>query len=146
MKKLRSTCILILLLTLFIEHAGVLNYTEPTNPIDEIALASRTIKNGPGGIKNRQSFRKEHRNIHESHIGNLGATATSESGNTGLDTCHTLNPAILNSYGGYGRKNIDEMGPWDSLAMNEAVIPMINSTDGDRSVMATTHGERDLYK
>jgi len=128
------------------EHAGVLNYTEPTNPIDEIALASRTIKNGPGGIKNRQSFRKEHRNIHESHIGNLGAAATSESGNTGLDTCHTLNPAILNSYGGYGRKNIDEMGPWDSLAMNEAIIPMINCCDLDRAIMSTTHKHCGLYK
>ena len=124
------------------EHAGVLNYTEPTNPIEEIFLASKTIKSGPNGIKNKATFRKEHRNIHESHIGNLGANASSESGNVGLDTAHTLNPAIMNEFGGYGRKSIDELGPWDSLAMNEAIIPFQNEVDSDRMVMATTHAKQ----
>ena len=124
------------------EHNGILNYSENTNPIEEIFLASKTTKTGPQGIKNKQSFRKEHRNIHSSHIGNLGANASSESGNTGLDTAHTLNPAIINEYGGYARKDINTLGPFDSLAMNEALIPFINELDSDRTVMASTHAKQ----
>jgi hypothetical protein len=120
-------------------NAGVLNYTEPTNPIDEIFLASKTIKTGPNGIRNKNTFRKTHRTIHESHIGNLGANATSESGNVGLDTAHTLTPAIMNEYGAYGKKDIDSLTPWDTLALNEALIPFINEIDSDRAVLATTH-------
>jgi len=83
-------------------YPGVLSYTEATNPIDEIVLASKTIKTGPGGIKNKNTFRKNHKNIHPSHIGSLSANGTGESGTVGLDTAHTLTPAIVNTYGSYG--------------------------------------------
>ncbi len=120
-------------------YPGVLTYTESTNPVDEIILASKTIKTGPNGIKNKNTFRKEHRNIHPSHIGNLSANGTSESGNVGLDTAHTLTTAIINSYGSYGKKEINGLSGWDTVSMNEALIPFINEIDSDRAVMATKH-------
>jgi len=120
-------------------QVGVLNYTEAVNPIDEIFLASKTFKTGPGGVPGKNSFKKEHRNIHESHIGNMAANATSESSNVGLDASHTLTPAILNSYGGYGKKNVNGMSGWNALAINEALTPFINEIDSDRAVMGTVH-------
>lgn len=120
-------------------HAGLLNYTEPVCPIDEINLASKTFKTGPGGVPSSKSFKKEHRNIHKSHIGNLGANATSESSNIGLDVSHTMTTAILNEYGGYGIKNAKGLNGWNALALTEALTPFCNEIDSDRMTMATVH-------
>jgi len=120
-------------------ETGVLNYTEPVNPIEECFLASKTFKTGPNGVPGKNSFKKEHRNIHKSHIGNMGANATSESSNVGLDVSHTLTTAIMNTYGGYGTKDVNGMSKWGAMALNEALTPFINEIDSDRAVMATVH-------
>lgn len=124
-----------------IYKSKILNYTEPTNPIDEINLSSKTIKTGPKGVPGKRSFRKEHRNIHDSHIGNLGANATGEA-TAGLDVAHTLTPAIMNEYGGYGRKNPGGLTGWDTLSMTEALTPFMNEIDSDRMVMANVHARQ----
>jgi len=124
------------------EHPGVLNYTEPTNPVDEIGLGSKTIKIGPGGVPSKVSFKKEHRNIHESHIGNMGANATSESSNVGLDVAHTMTCAIMNEFGSYGRKNPEGLSGWNTLSLTEALTPFMNEIDSDRMVMANVHSKQ----
>lgn len=61
-----------------ITSVGVLQNTEPTNPIEEIMLSSKVIKSGRGGVPSKRSFKNSHRIIHPSHYGNLGAVSTSE--------------------------------------------------------------------
>mgnify|MGYP001766607880 CR=1 FL=1 len=41
-------------------EAGVLQQTEPVNPVTEIMTSSRVIKGGKGGVPTKRSFRKEH--------------------------------------------------------------------------------------
>ena len=119
--------------------SGVLQNTEPFNPVDEIMLASRVIKTGKGGVPSKHSFKTEHRNIHKSMYGNISAASTSESSDVGLVNHHTLTPSIINQYGNYGIKDIDGLSGWEVLALDEALTPMQNSCDSDRLVMARTH-------
>jgi len=80
-------------------QAGILQNTEPVAPVTEIMLSSRVTKGGTGGVPSKRSFKKEHRNIHPSHYGIMGAVSTPEYADVGLTTHHTLTPVITNKYG-----------------------------------------------
>jgi len=118
---------------------GVLQYTSGPNPIEGITLASQVIKTGPGGVPNKESFTTNHRAIHKSHIGNISANTTPESGNVGLTTSHTLTPSIINEFGSYSTNDPKHMSGWEAVALNEALIPFANEVDSDRLVMGATH-------
>jgi len=122
-----------------ITTSGVLQNTETFNPIDEIMLASRVIKTGRGGVPSRHAFKLEHRAIHPSSYGNLGANSTSESSDVGLVNHHTLTPSIINQYGSYGIRDINGLGKWETLSLDESLSPMQNSCDSDRLTMARQH-------
>ena len=81
----------------------------------------------------------EHRALHPSTYGNLGANSTSESADVGLVNHHTLTPSIINQYGSYGVRDIEGLTPWETLSIDESLTPMQNSCDSDRLVMARTH-------
>lgn len=65
-------------------EAGVLQQTEPVNPVTEIMTSSRVTKGGKGGVPSKRSFKKEHRNLHKSQYGNIGAVSTPEYVDVGL--------------------------------------------------------------
>lgn len=119
---------------------GVLQETKPVNPVQEIELASRTFKTGPGGVPSgTNSFKAEHRNIHPSQIGTMSAVTTPEDTKVGLTVSHTLTPAIMNDYGSYGYKDPDGLSGWNTVSLNEALIPFQNQVDSDRLIMACRH-------
>lgn len=122
--------------------AGILQQTEPTTPVNEIMLSSRVIKSGKGGVPSKRSFKKEHRNIHKSHFGNLGAVSTPEYVDVGLTCHHTLSPIIINKYGSYGTKDILNLPGWQSLTLDEALTPFQNQVDSDRLTLARTHANQ----
>jgi DNA-directed RNA polymerase beta subunit len=122
-----------------VTKANVLQNTEPFNPVEEIALASRVVKSGIGGVPSKFSFKVSHRNIHPSNYGNISAAGTSESADVGLVTHHTMTPSIINQYGAYGIREIDGLKPWELLSLDESLTPMQSSMDSDRLVMARTH-------
>jgi hypothetical protein len=64
-------------------EAGVLQQMEPISPVSEVMMSSRVIKSGKGGVPTKRSFRKEHRNIHKSQYGILGACSTPEYADVG---------------------------------------------------------------
>jgi len=119
--------------------SGMLQHTEPTNPVDEIFFASKTLKSGPGGVPKKNMFKPEHRNIHPSHYGNMSATTTSEYGDVGLTVSHTITPQIINEYGSYGIKDIKTISNFGALSVNDGLIPFQNEMDSGRLIMATTH-------
>ena len=45
---------------------------------DNVKDSSKVIKTGPGGVPDKRSFKSQHRNVHESHLGQLGANSTTE--------------------------------------------------------------------
>lgn len=122
-----------------VTESGVLQHTEPTNPIEEIFLASRTIKGGKNGVPSKRAFKPEHRNIHPSHYGVMSALATPESTTVGLIVSHTMTPPIVNEYGSYGVKDENTMSGWEALSIGEALIPFQNEMDSDRMLMSATH-------
>lgn len=121
---------------------GVLQYTTAPTPIEGITLASQTIKTGPNGVPNEFSFKKEHRNINPSQIGNLAALTTPESKNVGLNVSHTLTPTIINDFGNYSINDPSSLSGFEAVSINEALTPFINEGDSDRMTMATTHAKQ----
>jgi DNA-directed RNA polymerase beta subunit len=101
--------------------------------------SSRVIKSGKGGVPSKRSFKREHRNIHPSQYGNISANSTTEYADVGLTTFHTLTPIIINKYGSYGMKNIENISGWQTLGLDEALTPFQNQVDSDRLVLARTH-------
>lgn len=122
-----------------ITEAGVLQFAEPTSPVDEIALASRTIKTGPGGLPGLRSAKPAHRNIDPSQYGIMSAVATPEAGNVGLIVSHTLTPVMMNELGSYGNKDLSTISKFGTLSINEALTPFQNEVDSDRLIMACAH-------
>ncbi|MFW6247235.1 MAG: hypothetical protein ACOC22_03640 [bacterium] len=122
-----------------IMEPGVLQESQPINPVQEIELSSRTYKTGPGGVKSQVSFSPAHRNVHSSQIGTMSATTTSESDKVGLNVSHTLTPTIINLYGSYGYKDLASIDGWRATSINEALVPFQNQIDSDRMVMSSRH-------
>lgn len=122
--------------------AGVLQQTEPVAPVTEIMMSSRVTKSGKGGVPSRKSFKKEHRNVHKSQYGIMGAVSTPEYVDVGLTTHHTLTPVIINKYGSYGAKDITQLSGWQVLALDEALTPFQNQVDSDRLTLARTHANQ----
>ncbi len=118
---------------------AILELCQTYSPIAELKTATKLVKTGPGGVPNARSFKKEHRNIHKSYYGNVGANSTSEYGSVGLVNHNTLNPILTNKYGSYGTKDISNADGWDIVTLDEALVPFINELQADRAVLAYTH-------
>jgi len=102
-------------------------------------LASKVTKSGPGGVPDRRRYTPAHRNIHESQIGTVSATSTSETAKVGITQHHTLTPLIVNKYGSYGAKEKDGIDGWRTVSADEALIPFQNQIFSDRCTLAVTH-------
>ena len=119
--------------------SSVLDFVQPYTPVGELKSASKLIKTGPGGIPGIRQFKKEHRNIHESYYGNVGANATTEYAPVGIVNHMTLTPLISNQYGNYGVKDINRCNGWDLVSLDEGLVPFINELDASRALLAYTH-------
>ncbi|MBC8427405.1 MAG: hypothetical protein H8D97_00790 [Proteobacteria bacterium] len=118
------------------DGGALLEFVAPFSPIDELIKTAKTVKTGLGGIPNKQAFRKEQRTIHPSYIGNIAAHSTGEQDAGGWNS-HTLGVMITNKYGNYGGKKPDpKTNNWDSLGIDEALIPFVHSMNSDRLIMA----------
>lgn len=127
-----------------IQSEGILQEIMSSNPVEELNLASRVIKTGPQGVPGKKSFKLSHRNIHNSHIGNLGALTTPESADVGVVLSHTLTPLIMNEYGSYGKKNPESLNGWNTLTANELLTPFQNQVDSDRMMLASIHSKQSI--
>jgi DNA-directed RNA polymerase beta subunit len=57
---------------------SALTLSNTFNPVMELKDSTKVIKTGPGGVPDKRSFKTQHRNVHESHKGQLGANSTTE--------------------------------------------------------------------
>ena len=118
--------------------SSIIDFIEPFSPVDELVKSSKVVRTGKGGVPSKVAFKKTHRNIHPSYIGNIAAHSTSESSDVGLINFHTLGSFITKDFGLYGNKFRDNNN-WDSVGIDEALIPFQNSMDSDRLILARTH-------
>lgn len=120
--------------------SSIIDFIEPFSPVDELVKSSKVVRTGKNGVPSKQAFRKEHRNIHPSYIGNISAHSTTESTDIGLVNYHTLGAFISKDLGFYGNKiRTAENDNWDSVSIDEALVPFQNSMDSDRLIIARTH-------
>jgi DNA-directed RNA polymerase beta subunit len=119
---------------------GVMDYNTTFSPVDELFKASKLIKTGPGGVPSKRAFRKEHRSIHPSYIGNVASHSTSEYASVGIVNTLTLGASISNNYGGFGGKRANyTKDNIDSLSIDEYLTPFVGHLDSERLVIARTH-------
>lgn len=128
------------------EHAeasgsSIIDFIEPFSPVDELVKSSKVVRTGKGGVPSKDAFRKSHRNIHKSYIGNIAANSTTESADVGLVNYHTMGAFISKDTGMYGNKIKldDDTSYWDTVSIDEALVPFQNSMDSDRLILARTH-------
>ncbi len=131
-------------MTSLLTDTGVLQNVEPVSPVNEVMLSSRVIKTGKGGIPSRRSSKREHRNVHPSQYGIIGACSTPEYTDVGLTVHHTLTPVIINKYGSYGVKDITNVSGWHVLTLDESLTPFQNQVDSDRMFLARTHANQSI--
>jgi hypothetical protein len=121
------------------DGGSLLEFVAPFSPVDELIKTAKVVKTGIGGIPSKQAFRKEQRTIHPSYMGNIAAHSTGEYDAGGWNS-HSMGVLITNKYGNYGGKKPDEStNNWDSLGIDEALVPFVNSVNSDRLIMARTH-------
>ena len=121
------------------DGGSLLEFVAPFSPMDELIKTQKIVKTGIGGIPSKQAFRKEQRAIHPSYLGNIAAHSTGEYDAGGWNS-HTMGVMITNKYGNYGGKKPDPAtNNWDSLGVDEALTPFLNSVDSGRLIMARTH-------
>lgn len=119
---------------------ALIDFSEQFSPVAEIVSASKVVKTGPGGIPSKRAFRKEHRTIHDSYLGNVSAHSTSEYADVGVINAHTLGVGLSNRYGNYmGKQSNNVQDNYDSLGIDEALVPFVNQLDSSRLVLARTH-------
>jgi len=119
---------------------GIMDFNVTFSPVDELIKTSKTVKTGPGGVPSKRAFRKEHRAIHESYLGNISSHSTSEYAGVGIVNSLTLGASVANNYGGFGgsKPNLSENNI-GSLAIDEYLIPFQNCLDSGRMILARTH-------
>lgn len=117
--------------------SSLIDFTNPYSPIDELNKSAKVVRTGKGGVPSKQAFKKSHRTIHKSYIGNIAAHSTPESTDIGLINHHTLGAFISNQTGMYGFRLINN--GWETLGIDEALIPFQSSMDSDRLIIARTH-------
>lgn len=119
--------------------AAAIEMVNPYSPITELKSAAKVIKTGPRGLPNKRMIKLQHRNIHPSYYGNIGANASSEYADVGIVNRLCLTPMLSDKYGSYGIKDIKNTNGWELLSLDEALIPFVNEMNSDRAVLAYTH-------
>lgn len=119
--------------------SAAIEMVNPYSPITELKAASKLIKTGPRGLPNKRMIKLQHRNIHPSYFGNIGANASTEYADVGVVNRLGLTPLLSDKYGSYGTKDIKNVNGWEVLSLDESLIPFINEMQSDRAVLAYTH-------
>ena len=112
------------------------------NPYDALSALTSVSPVGDGGVANADGITKEARNIDDSYYGNIDSMDTPENGNIGIMNHLTIDAAIGNLKGSFGKVNPkDDIGP-GSLSVCSAVVPFVNHNDGCRVMFSGSQGRQ----
>ena len=112
------------------------------NPYDELSALTAVSPVGDGGVANADGITKDGRNINDSYYGNIDSMDTPENGNIGIMNHLTIDAAIGNVKGSFGKVSPqDDIGP-GSLSVCSAVVPFVNHNDGCRVMFSASQGRQ----
>lgn len=118
-----------------IQDSGMLQYTQSTNPLEEINLATKITKTGVGNMKQDQVTLKK-RDLNPSYYGVVAPVSTNEYGNVGNTQTLTNKATITDRFGGIMQREFtDDINPFELLSASESLQPFYEYDDTTRRVM-----------
>lgn len=112
------------------------------NPYDALSALTAVSPVGDGGVPNSDAITKEARNIHDSYYGNIDSMDTPENANIGINQHLTVDAAIGNIKGSFGKVDPkDDIGV-GALSVCSSVVPFVNHNDGCRVMFSGSQGRQ----
>lgn len=112
------------------------------NPYDELSCLTAISPVGDGGVANADAITKEARNINDSYYGNIDSMDTPENGNIGVLNHLTIDAAIGNIKGSFGKVDPKDNIGAGALSVCSAVVPFVNHNDGCRVMFSGSQGRQ----
>lgn len=112
------------------------------NPYDALSALTAVSPVGDGGVANADGITQDARNINDSFYGNIDSMDTPENGNIGIMNHLTIDAAIGNIKGSFGKVDPkDDIGA-GALSVCSAVVPFVNHNDGCRVTFSGSQGRQ----
>lgn len=112
------------------------------NPYDELSCLTQVSPVGDGGVANADGITKEARNINESYYGNIDSMDTPENGNIGINNHLTIDAAIGNVKGSFGKVDPNNDIGVGCLSVCSVAVPYVNHNDGCRVMLSGSQGRQ----
>jgi len=118
-----------------LQASGMLQYTQTTNPLEEINFSSKITKTGVNNMKADQVTLKK-RDLNPSYYGVIAPVSTNEYGNVGSTQTLTNKATITDRFGSIMQREFtDDINPFDLLSASESLQPFYEYDDTTRRVM-----------
>jgi len=115
--------------------SGMFQFTQSTNPLEELLLSSKITKTGIGNMKKEQVTLPK-RDLNRSYFGTVAATTTNEYGGIGLNQTLTNKATIKDRFGSIQIKSFtNDRNPFENLSATESLLPFYEYDDTTRRVM-----------
>jgi len=115
--------------------SGMLQWTTPINPLEELNVSMKITKSGIGNPKKEQIV-LDKRDLNESYFGTISPTTTNEYGGIGLNQTLTNKSMITDRFGSILiKKFTNDSNPFENLSFVESLTPFFERDDTTRRVM-----------
>jgi len=115
--------------------SGMFQFTQSTNPLEELLLSSKITKTGIGNMKKEQVTLPK-RDLNRSYFGTIAATTTNEYSGIGLNQTLTNKATIKDRFGSIQIKSFtNDRNPFENLSATESLLPFYEYDDTTRRVM-----------
>jgi len=118
-------------------NSQLMQNLENINPYEELASMTRISPIGPGGVSGKHGVTKPARNIDPSYYGNIDPMDTPENANVGINNHLTIDAAIGNARGSFGKFEPEIDADASILSACAVAIPYVSSCDGNRVMMGS---------
>ncbi len=118
-----------------LQSSGMLQYTQTTNPLEELMLSTKITKTGAGNPKGQQIV-LENRDLNPSYYGVIAPVSTNEYGGIGSNQTLAAKVTIGDRFGSIISKPFtDDINPFELVSTTEALQPFYEYDDTTRRVM-----------
>jgi len=118
-----------------LQASGMLQYTQTTNPLEELNFSAKITKTGVGNMKPDQVTLKK-RDLNPSYYGTIAPVSTNEYGNVGSTQTLTNKATITDRFGSIQQQEFtDDINPFNLLSASESLQPFYEYDDTTRRVM-----------
>ncbi len=118
-----------------LQASGMLQYTQTTNPLEELMLSTKITKTGIGNMKSEQVTLQK-RDLNPSYYGVIAPVSTNEYGNVGSTQTLANKVQINDRFGSIQIKEFtDDVNGFELLSASESLQPFYEYDDTTRRVM-----------